>query len=55
MLGSEEAYNQLQSNLAMDFIEENFKELPGITKEFIDEITSQKIQPGELIDDDSNY
>ena len=54
MLGSEEAYNQLQSNLAMDFIEENFGESLGITKDFIDEITSQKIQPGEIIDSENS-
>ena len=54
MLGSEDAYNQLQSNLTMDFIKENFGESLEITKDFIDEITSQKIQPGEIIDFNSD-
>ena len=51
--GSEEAYNDLQTKVAMGIIEKHFKELPGITQEMIDEITSQKIRAGDLIEFDS--
>ena len=51
--GSEEAYNDLQTKVAMGIIEKHFKELPGITQEMIDEITSQKIKAGDLIEFDS--
>ena len=51
--GSEEAYNALQTEVAMDIIGEKFGELPGITKEMINDITSQKIKAGDLIDFDS--
>lgn len=51
--GSEEAYNELQSKVAMDIIKNRFEELPGITQEMIDEITSAKIKAGDLIEFDS--
>lgn len=52
MEGSEDAYNDLQSRVAMDIIEQEFGKLPGITQEALNAITSQKIAAGDIIEVD---
>ena len=48
--GSQDAFDQLQANVSFDRIKEKVGELPGWTKEKLEEIASHKIQAGELID-----
>jgi hypothetical protein len=48
--GNQDAFDQLQANVSFDRIKEKVGELPGWTKEKLEEISSHKIQAGELID-----
>lgn len=54
MEGSEDAYNDLQARIAMDIIEQELGTLPGVTQDILNEITSQKIAAGDLIDMTTN-
>ena len=47
--GSEDAYNNLQAAIAVDIIEKEFRRLPGITQEVLNEITAQKLEAGDII------
>ena len=48
--GSEDAYNQLQAKLASGIIEKNFSGIIDSSEEFLEKITSEKIEAGDLID-----